>query len=1202
MLANLLAFHLLVTFILLIVTGVYSLHHRQQTAAVPFSLTMFLLAALTLLSGVDAVSEILDFKIALSKLRLTLMPFIPAAALTAAIANARRAAWLAPKTMALLLFIPVANLAFVWIPGLDEFLRSNYRLSPGEVVTTLTFDSGIWYSILLGYSAIVALSVFGVQIITLINSRGIYFRQTLLLSLGQIIPALIIILLAFGRVQPINGYNFVPHTFMLTAILNGWAIYRYQWPFTAPMARDIAIDLVSDIILVVNELGLVSDANKAARKFFNISEDSIGILPASAIIPEWEVLSEQANLQDLVRKEIIFEAGKQTAVYEATVNPARFANISIASGHVVVMREITDRKQKETQLQNLVRAVSQSPNSVLITDPGGVIEYVNPSFSRLTGYDAKEVVGKTTSILKSGETPGKVYRELWETIKAGKIWKGDLRNRRKDGELYWEETLIAPLFDQNGDIVNYISIKEDISARKEIDEILHRRLEELMMVNAISMAAASQLDLTSLVSMVGQQLEQSFNARSVLIALHNQNSEEIEIPYWTIDRKRVTPPTVKYGEGLVSHVLKTGQPLLIDCDFERVAPPLGYKAVYAREHGYPKTWLGVPIGGDQKATGVISLQNYETEYAFSEDDVRLLTTIAASISIAVENAHLFLAAQQEIEERIKAENESRQRADRMSVLYEVGHDITAGLELEKVLNALMQKCQQIAQVEVFTVGLYEAESSRVKFIKFNDNGTERPQFTLQVSPDENITGKVIERREPIYIPDCHAKEAREQYKWQHSTHEHARSYLGIPLLIGDKVTGILSIQSYLPNTFSPEQIQALEIIASQAAIAIENARLYNETRQRVEEMELLYEIGLELSADLNMGQVLRNLLDKCRQLLPMDSFYVAIYEQPAHTIYYPLFFDQGEFKNVATRDIRITPGITGEVILSRKTVYLADTADPQTQEAYQIIHIGGTPTRSFVGVPMIVRGIVVGVLSMQSQQPNRYTPDQIRLLETIATQAAIAVENSRLYEDARREISERRQAQENLQQSNQELQVQLNRVESLQSELREQAVRDPLTGLHNRRYLDEVFRQHLIWVRRRSSSLAVMMLDIDHFKSFNDTYGHKAGDQMLIMLGQLLRQYTRQSDVACRYGGEEFVILLLDAPLDIATRRAEEIRLAFEASSIEFEGTHLQTTISIGLAVYPEHGNSPEELLIQADQAMYAAKSSGRNQVVAWNY
>ncbi|MCG2786205.1 MAG: diguanylate cyclase, partial [Anaerolineae bacterium] len=424
--------------------------------------------------------------------------------------------------------------------------------------------------------------------------------------------------------------------------------------------------------------------------------------------------------------------------------------------------------------------------------------------------------------------------------------------------------------------------------------------------------------------------------------------------------------------------------------------------------------------------------------------------------------------------------------------------------------------------------------------------------------------------------------------------------LGIPLFRGNEVTGILSVPSYQPNAFSPEQIQTLEIIASQAAIAIDNARLYEVTRRRADEMSLLYEVSLGLSANLDTDQVLRNLLEKCRQILPMDSFYVSVYEERSHLIYYPLFYDRGEFKTVPVRDIRVSPGLTGEVILGAKTIYLPDTNDPKVVEHYQIIHIGGTPTRSFVGVPMIVRGKVIGVISMQSYMPTHYSAEQIRLIETIATQAAIAVENSRLYEAARKEIIERREAQENLQQTNQELQVQLQRVESLQEELREQAIRDSLTGLFNRRYLDESFSKKISRMKKKESSLAVIMLDIDHFKSFNDTHGHSAGDELLAMLGELLRNQTRQSDVACRYGGEEFVILLSDTSLEVATKRAEEIRRSFESIRVSFEGKSLKSTISIGISIYPDHGDQPEALIIQADQALYQAKSSGRNRVVAW--
>lgn len=1199
MTANLLAFHLFLTAVLFLAVGGYSFRHRQPNAAIPFGMAMFLLGGFVFLAGLDLLITDLHIKIILMQLRLSILPFAPVTVLVSAIENANRSYWLSKRRVWLLLAFPIANLIFTWLPPLESLMRSNYRLVETGFSTALDFQNGNWYWLLLAYSSALCLAIFGIQFNTLLNSRGIYFKRTLLLNLGQIVPALIIILTATGKLNLINGYNYAPHVLMLTALLNGWAIYRYQWFFSSPMARDIAIDLVNDAMLVVDETSNISDANNAARQLFGLGETDIGRKIEKAI-PDWETLRKEIGNTGTIRREIKLPQVSQKKIFELNVTSAQNSNSSGLKGYILVLREITEQKQLQEQVQNLVRAVSQSPNSVLITDPDGIVEFVNQSFTSLTGFSSQDVLGKKTSFLKSGQTPESVYQEMWKTIKDGRIWKGDLLNRRKNGELYWEETLISPLFDHNGKVVNYISIKEDISARKEIDEALHRRLEELVMVNTISMAAASQLDLESLVSLVGQQLEQSFNARSVLIALHRQDSDYIDMPYWTIDRQRVSPPPVKYGEGLVSHILGKKQPLLISNNFQETAPKLGHKAVFADKYGYPKTWLGVPIMFGQHAVGVISLQNYSIEFAFSDDDVRLLNTIAASIGVAIENAHLFQAAQQEIQERIRAEEEASQRADQMSALYEIGHALTAGLELDTVLNTLMEKCKQIAPVDVFTVALYDASKSQVNFIKFNDKGKEKKPITLINHLEQYMTGKVILKRSLIHIPDCDDEIIVKKSDLQHTTQHHARTYLGIPLFRGSQVTGVLSVQSYEPHSLSREQIQTLEIIASQAAIAIENARLYDVTRRRAEEMTLLYEISLELSANLNMDQVLRNLLEKCRLLLPIDSFYVAIYEESTHLIYYPLFFDQGSFKNIPVRDMRVAPGLTGEVILSAKTIYLNDTLDPKIAEQYQIIHIGGTPTRSFVGVPMIVRGRVIGVISAQSYFPNYYSDEHIRLLETVATQAAIAVENSRLYEAARKEIMERRQAQEDLQQTNQELQVQLHRVESLQEELREQAIRDVLTGLFNRRYLDETFAKKLNRTKRKESSLAVIMLDIDHFKSFNDTYGHTAGDELLAMLGDLLRKQTRQSDVACRYGGEEFIILLSDTPLDVATKRAEEIRRGFEESSIRFEEKELRATISIGIAIYPDHGDQPEALIIQADQALYQAKSNGRNQVVAW--
>jgi len=164
--------------------------------------------------------------------------------------------------------------------------------------------------------------------------------------------------------------------------------------------------------------------------------------------------------------------------------------------------------------------------------------------------------------------------------------------------------------------------------------------------------------------------------------------------------------------------------------------------------------------------------------------------------------------------------------------------------------------------------------------------------------------------------------------------------------------------------------------------------------------------------------------------------------------------------------------------------------------------------------------------------------------------------------------------------------------------LREQAVRDPLTGLFNRQYLDETLTREIRRDRRRKAPFSVVMLDIDHFKVFNDSYGHAAGDEVLKELGKLLREAVRASDIACRYGGEEFVVVLLDADLAAALPTVKRICLEIKRKQCTYRGQALPgITVSAGLAQYPMHGTSAEELLRAADEALYAAKNAGRDRI-----
>jgi diguanylate cyclase (GGDEF)-like protein/PAS domain S-box-containing protein len=215
-------------------------------------------------------------------------------------------------------------------------------------------------------------------------------------------------------------------------------------------------------------------------------------------------------------------------------------------------------------------------------------------------------------------------------------------------------------------------------------------------------------------------------------------------------------------------------------------------------------------------------------------------------------------------------------------------------------------------------------------------------------------------------------------------------------------------------------------------------------------------------------------------------------------------------------------------------------------------------------LPMVAQNEILGILHLQSSSKDNLTESKRQLTYTIVEQAGMALSNLKLREA-----------------------------------LREQSIRDPLTGLYNRRYMEEVLKQHLRRVTRHLHPLGIIMIDIDHFKSFNDTYGHAAGDALLRELGRFLQSHIRAEDVACRYGGEEFILIMPDAFLETARQRAEYLREQAKEVHIHDIGRSLTgITLSLGVAIYPQHGRTMETVMRAADAALYRAKQEGRDRVV----
>lgn len=243
-----------------------------------------------------------------------------------------------------------------------------------------------------------------------------------------------------------------------------------------------------------------------------------------------------------------------------------------------------------------------------------------------------------------------------------------------------------------------------------------------------------------------------------------------------------------------------------------------------------------------------------------------------------------------------------------------------------------------------------------------------------------------------------------------------------------------------------------------------------------------------------------------------------------------------------------------------------EVADPKT--GLQCQHFVDQPEMGYFCVPLTVQGETLGLLCLigSSTGKNEHWEKQQQLAMTLGETIKLSLSNLRLRE-----------------------------------KLREQATHDPLTGLCNRRYLEENLLRELHHAQRRNSPLCVSMLDLDHFKQFNDTFGHDAGDALLCELGRLLREELRKSDILCRYGGEEFVVVLCDSSLENAWQRMEQLRVLVRDLRIRHGEQQLgMVTVSAGLAGH-EHGFTPAELLRAADESLYAAKQAGRDRVVVYD-
>lgn len=483
---------------------------------------------------------------------------------------------------------------------------------------------------------------------------------------------------------------------------------------------------------------------------------------------------------------------------------------------------------------------------------------------------------------------------------------------------------------------------------------------------------------------------------------------------------------------------------------------------------------------------------------------------------------------------------------KVAILYDASQAVLSTFELDEVLLQILGIVRDYFHLQSAAILLVD-DQHRLYARKHYGSG-EIYGEDVRLPIGQGITGIAAQKKRPIYVSDV-SKDAR-YVDFVKST----RSELAIPLMVRDEVVGVLDCQSDQLNFFDAETIDLLTLFSTQASIALENARLYSLEQKRRSQLEAINAIARQTTAVLERDELLRKVCTLILQSFPVDHVVLTLRE--------------GEKLVVAAHEGKLTPtiemggalpadeGIGGRALATARAAVVNDVAKDPAYIA------GFTETKSEMCLPLISFGTQLGVVCLESATTGSFEQTDVQPLESVADIIATAIQNANYFEQAK--------ALANV---------------------------DGLTGAYNRRFFESKLAEELERASRYGKQLAVVMLDIDHFKRLNDEFGHLLGDEVLRQVSALFRAQLRKLDFVCRYGGEEFVLLLPETSGEDALAVAEKVRRAIEAHA--FPGVPRPVTVSIGVAECPTHGLTRDEVVKAADSALYASKQGGRNRVTA---
>ena len=953
----------------------------------------------------------------------------------------------------------------------------------------------------------------------------------------------------------------------------------------------------------------IVDVNRATLEMYQAESKQQLLADLTKILGAESLLPFKEELLALIRGDKIFE----TELVNYTLRDERrvvFLRLTVAPGYTetwskvfVGISDITRRREAEAALateRDLLQALMDNvPDTIYFKDKDSRFTRINRAQANVLGIvSMEEAIGKTDlDFFQDSELAQSFFKEEQRIIETGEPLTNRIEyNPTSDGKPRWFSATKVPIKDANGNVTGIVGISRDITERKQIEDALRESETRYRLATLASNDVIWEWNSNT------KQLTWTENAQLVL----GYSPEEISSDQWwdnhihPDDRQRVTAQMASALSSTETIWSSEYRFLLKDGSY-----------AYISDHGYiERDANGTAIGMIGAMSNVTERKLAEEALLQSEETTRLIIDTALDAVITIDQDGQVTRWNDQAEaifgwRRVEAVG---QRLSELIIPPDLRAKHERGLKHYSetgegpVLDKRIEITAQRRNGNIFPIELTIHElkaNNKVSFAAFVRDITERKQAEEALSQSEERFKLIAwATKDAVWDWDLQTNQiwwggglqkifhyssdtVQTNYEWWRD-HLHREDRDKVTRSMNQALEGGLEFwskeyrfqrvdQTYAnimdrgyilrDHTGKPYRIigAMMDITAQkQAEAALQEAnekmaRSLNELALRNHEIALLNEMSDLLQASPSERAAHTIIGDAAKQLFPGTSGALYLFNTER-----TLVNGVASWGDPPPAAQTFAPDDCWALQRGQTRQLYEEDAKPPCRHVLETL-----PVVSYC-LPMVAQNEILGVLHLQSPSTDNLSESKRQLAYTVVEQAGMALSNLKLREA-----------------------------------LREQSIRDPLTGLYNRRYMEEVLKQHLRRVTRHLHPLGIMMIDIDHFKSFNDAHGHAAGDALLRELGRFLQSHIRAEDVACRYGGEEFILIMPDAFLETARQRAEYLREQVKGVHVHDLGLSLAgITLSLGVAIYPQHGRTMEAVMRAADTALYRAKQEGRNRVV----